>query len=269
MTGNAFSRAQPAAEAATVATTDTTKNPFLTPQQPLPVVRYGDYLRAPWVTDRKGPLVWGRILGPADISGIDVPRQLTRFQLNDRILIAPPTGSVAPEKDLYLVYHNGPEIEGFGQVIIPTGVVEVIRPPVNGDAAIARVTQMFGQVNERDRIMPFDSSVLKVTGQPVPVKNGREGNIRWILDEPVLPAPPQYIVLTLSSQDGVKPGDEVDIVQPQKKAADEGLYATPEIFVGRAQIIRVTDKGSTAVIKLMDQPKISTGMVVRVVAKMQ
>jgi LysM repeat protein len=267
-----FSRAQPQAGVSptVMATNDTAARPAAASMQtPMPTVRYGDYLRAPWVDNRKGPLVWGRILGAADLPGIDVPRQLTRFQLNDRILIAPPTGSVAPEKDLYLAYHNGPTIEGFGQVIVPTGVVEVIRPPVNGDAAIARVIQMFGEVNERDRLMLFDSSVVRITGQPVPVKNGREGTVRWILDEPVLPAPTYFIILTLSSQDAVKPGDEVEIVRPRKKAADEGLFGTPEVYVARAQIIRVTAEGSTAMIKSMDQPKIEAGMIARVVAKMQ
>jgi hypothetical protein len=265
----AFGQQKPAA-APVAAPSDTTPlAPIGAQREPLPVIRPGDYLRAPWVASRKGPLVWGRILGPADIPGIDVPHQPTRFQLNDRILIAPPTGSVAPERDMYLAYHNGPLIEGFGQVIVPSGVVEVIRPPLNGDAAVARITQMFGEVNERDRLMPFDSSVLHLAGQPTPVKNGREGNVRWILDEPVLPSPTYYIVLTLSSQDGVKPGDEVEIVRPRKKAPDEGLYSTPEVYVGRAQIIRVTPEGSTAMIVSMDQPKIQTGMVARVVAKMQ
>ena len=44
-------------------------------------------------------------------------RQRSQFQLNDRVLIAPPTGSVAPERELYLAYHNGPLIEEIGQVI--------------------------------------------------------------------------------------------------------------------------------------------------------
>src|SRR4051812_37047993 len=107
-----------------------------------PSVRYGDFLQAPWIERRGGPVVWGRIIGSAELPGIDPARQRSRFQMNDRVLIAPPTGSVAPKGDLYLTYHYGPLLEEAGQVIIPTGVIEVLRPPLNGDAAIAQVVRM-------------------------------------------------------------------------------------------------------------------------------
>jgi nucleoid-associated protein YgaU len=237
--------------------------------KPAPTIRYGDFIRAPWIDRLKGPPVWGRIIGAADLPGIEPARQRGRFQMDDQVLIAPPTGSVAPEKELYLAYHNGPLLEEVGQVIIPTGVVEVIRPPVNGEAAIARVVRMFGEVNERDRLMPYDSSALAVTGMPTAVKNGAEGQIRWIADEPVLPGPTYYILLSLTSND-VKAGDEIELFQARKKAQEEGDYATPEIKVGRAQVIRSTPYGSTAMITRLDQPKVEPKVTkVRVIAKMQ
>jgi hypothetical protein len=125
-------------------------------------------------------------------------------------------------------------------------------------------------VSERDRLMPYDSSIVAVTGSPSPIKNGREGDIRWIADEPVLPSPTYYIVTSLTETDGLKPGDEIELYQPRKKAPDEGGYATPEIKVGRAQVIKVTPFGSTAMISELYQPKIEAKKTkVRVVAKMQ
>ena len=87
---------------------DTTPLPSITPVATVP---YGDFIRAPWVERREGPLLWGRIIGSAEIPGIDPARQRARFQLNDRVLIAPPTGSVGPEHELYLAYHYGPLLE--------------------------------------------------------------------------------------------------------------------------------------------------------------
>src|SRR5207249_4017261 len=91
--------------AVTPATPDTTLH---APPPPTSAVRYGDFLRAPWIERREGPLVWGRIIGSAEIPGIDPARQRARFQLNDRVLIAPPAGSVGPVGELYLAYHYGP-----------------------------------------------------------------------------------------------------------------------------------------------------------------
>jgi hypothetical protein len=248
---------------------DTTHVAATPPARPASPVRFGDYLRAPWIDRVKGPPVWGRILGSADIPGIEPARQRSQFQLNDRVLIAPPTGSVAPERELYLAYHNGPLLEEVGQVIVPTGIVEVIRPPVNGEAAIARISAMFGEVNERDRLMPFDSSALSIVGMPTPVRNGREGEVRWVADEPVLPGVDYFILLSLTATDGVKAGDEVELFQARKKAVEEGEYATPEIKVGRAQIVRVTPFGASARITRLDQPRVQKGTGVRIIAKMQ
>ena len=261
---------QPMEPAGTAPLTDTTMRPPMdTARRPVSAIRQGDYLRAPWIDRLKGPPVWGRILGGADLPGIEPARQRGRFQLNDRILIAPPTGTVAPERELYLAYHNGPMIEEVGQVIIPTGVIEVVRPPINGDAAIARVVRMFGEVNERDRLMPYDSASVLITGMPTPVKNGAEGEIRWIADEPVLPSPTYYIVLSLTDAD-VKPGDEIELFHPRQKSREEGGFNIPEISVGRAQVLRATRYGATAMITRLDQPKVEAKRTkVRVVAKMQ
>jgi LysM repeat protein len=253
--------------------TDTTRGPVVgvdTAAKPLPTVRFGDIVRAPFIDRLKGPPVWGRIIGAADLPGIEPARQRGRFQLNDRVLIAPPTGSVAPEHELYLSYKNGPLVEEVGQVIIPTGVIEVIRPPVNGEAAIARVARMFGEVSERDRLMPYDSTGVGITGMPTAIKNGPEGEIRWVAEEPVLPSPTYYIVLSLTQGDGIKAGDEVELFQARQKPREEAAYATPEITIGRAQIIKVTPYGSTAMITRLDQPRVEPKQTkVRVVAKMQ
>lgn len=266
--GNRANPQQPAG----IAPMDTMARPAAavdTVPRPRPAVRFGDLDRAPWIDRLKGPPVWGRILASADLPGIDPARQRGRFQINDRILIAPPTGTVAPERELFLAYRNGPMIEEVGQVIVPTGVVEVIRPPVNGEAAIARVVRMFMEVSERDRLMPYDNSVVSLTGAPIPIKNGVEGEIRWIADEPVLPSPTYYLVVSLTNKD-VGMGDEIELFQPRKKAQEEGEFAMPEITVGRAQVIRTTPYGATAIITRLDQPKIEPkNTKVRLVAKMQ
>src|ERR1051326_1732406 len=207
--------------AAKPARTDTT--PVLAPIAPPPVVPYGDFLKAPWIERRQGPAVWGRIIGSAELPGIDPARQRGRYQMHDRLLIAPPTGSVAPEHEQYLSYRFGPLLEGVGQVIIPTGVVEVIRAPRNGDAAVARVVRMFSPVEERDRLIPYDSSIMTGTGSPVPIKNGIEGGIRWVVDDPVLPPLDNYLLLTLTAGDGLKPGDELELFKPRIKSTDEGI----------------------------------------------
>ena len=70
---------------------------------------------------------------------------------------------------------------------------------------------MFCEVSECDRLMPYDSSGLGLTAIPAPIKNGVEGNIRWIGDDPVLPSANYvtFILLSLTSGD-VKAGGVVN-----------------------------------------------------------
>jgi LysM repeat protein len=246
-----------------------TDSSALPPIPPPPVVPNTDVLSAPWVERSQGPPVWGRIVGSAEIPGIDPARQRSRFQLDDRVLIAPPAGSVGPEHELYLSYRVGPLLEDVGQVFIPTGVLEVISPPRNGDAAIARITRMFGVVEEHDHLIPYDESMLAGSVKPTPVKNGKEGDIRWIAGEPVLPPLENFLILTFTAKDGVKVGDEVELFRPRIKSPDDGLPGIPEIHIGTAQIVRVTPLGTTAMITSLEQPKVDKGTRVRVTAKMQ
>jgi len=39
---------------------------------------------------------------------------------------------------MVLAYKLGPMIEDFGQIVIPTGVIEVTRSPRDGEAATAK-----------------------------------------------------------------------------------------------------------------------------------
>jgi hypothetical protein len=134
---------------------------------------------------------------------------------------------------------------------------------------VARVVRMFGEVQERDRLLAYDSSAMAAVGTPTPVKNGIVGDIRWIVNEPVLPPLEHYIVLTLTSQDGMKIGDQLELFRPRQKPADEGMLGIPEVHIGTAQVVRVTPRGTTAIITDLEQPKVDRSTRVRVIAKMQ
>ena len=90
-----------------------------------------------------------------------------------------------------------------------------------------------------------------------------------ILDEPVLPPLEQYILLTLTSRDGMKLGDQLELFIPREKPVDAGEPSYPEIHIGTAQVVRVTPLGTTAMITALEQPKVDKNTKVRVIAKMQ
>ena len=91
--------------------------------------------------------------------------------------------------------------------------------------------------------------------------------VTWVYGEPVLPSLQNFVVLEVSSQQGVRMGDEFLIYLPAPKR-EEGQPADPEIQISKAQVVRSTSHGVTAVVIGQEQPAIKEGMSARVIARM-
>jgi len=235
-------------------------------QTPKSSVRVGEYAAAPWVDERKGPTGSGYIIQAVDIPGVASHDQ-SHLNLYDRVMIAPPSGG-AMGRQVYLSYRMGPLIEDFGQIIIPTGLVEVAKSANPGEAAVGRVIAMFGSVDQGQRLIPYDTTAAVAVGRPATVSDGKSGKVRWVYGEPVIASMQDYLVLDISNRDGVKPGDQIELYKPREKPADGRDLWLPEVSIGKAQVLRVTQFGATAIVTGQEQPKIQEGTSARVAAKM-
>jgi len=243
---------------------DTVTPPLVqTPKSP---VRVGEYTAAPWVDERKGPSGSGYIMQAVDIPGIASVEKL-QLHLYDKVFVSPPAGPTAG-RQVYLAYRLGPFIEDFGQIVIPTGLIEVARVAPQGEASVGRVVKMYGPVVQGQRLIPYDTSAAVVLGRATPVSNGSAGKVRWIFKEPVLPSLQDYVVLDISKRDGVNVGDQIELYQPRQGATEYRELALPEVSIARGQVLRVTPFGATAIITAQEQPKIQEGTSARVAAKM-
>ena len=232
-----------------------------------PTVRAGEVIAAPYVDREGGPRGFGRILKSGDIPGIAEASNRSLFQAYDRLLITPPVGEVAPEGQRYLSYRLGPVLEDQGQVVIPTGIIEITQAARSDVAAKARVVRAFNEVSVTDRLIPLDTAGIGTTVRPVGVEGGPATTIKWIYGEPVLPSVQSFVVLGMSAREGVRMGDEFLIYQPQAHR-DDDAPADPEIAISRVQVVRSTPYGVTAVVLGQEQPAIKEGMSARVIAKM-
>ena len=235
--------------------------------EPPPTVRSGQVLVAPYVDREGGPRGFGRILKSGDLTGVAQATERYRFQPYDRVFIAPPVGYVAPEGERYLAVRLGPVIEDQGQIIIPTGVVEVTKSPRSDIAAVAKVVNIFDEISTEDRLIPLDTAGVGTRVRPSAVADGPSTKIRWIYGEPVLPNVQNFVVLAMSSRDGIRMGDEFLIYRPSQRNDDSPLR-DPDIPIAKAQVVRSTAYGVTAVILGQEQPAIREGMSARVIARM-
>ena len=242
-----------------------TSTPMLLPRET--AARVGEYIAAPWVDQNGGPRGAGSLMESADIPGT-ASHDRSRMQLHDKVFIAPPSGVAPAPRALYMSYRLGPLIEDFGQIVIPTGIVEVTQPGNSGEASVGQVVKMFGEVSRGQKLIPLDSGTATVKGTPSPVSNGRMGKVRWVSGSPVLPNLQGYVVVDMSRRDGLSTGDQIELYQPRERANMNRSLALPEISIAHAQVLRVTPYGATAIITGIAQPKVEEGTAARVAAKM-
>jgi LysM repeat protein len=234
-------------------------------QAPTSVVRSGEYIAAPWVDENGGPKIHGYIVESAELPGI-ASADRSRMRLYDRVFVAQP--DTATGRKLYLVYRLGPMLPDFGQIVIPTGVIDVPRPAQPGEAAVGRVVRMFDEMLEGQRLIPLDSAASIVSGRPRSVADGTKGMVRWVAGEPVLGTLQTYVVIDIARKDGLTPGDQIELYQPRQKPTEGRDLALPEIYIAKAQVLRVTERGATAIVIGQEQPKIEQGGAARISAKM-
>ena len=233
----------------------------------LPTVLAGEYVRAPFV-GAESMSGAGTITKSADLDPNGDPDTRTIFKAYDDVELALSKGAAAKKGDRFVVLQRGDVLRGQGQVFVPTGVVEVTTPAQNGAGAVAQVVELFGEMNSEQVLVPLDTAGISSTASPTPVADGRWASIKWVLASPVLPTTQSYVVLNLTQADGVHPGDEFLIFRPRTASTVSGAPADPERPIGRAQAIRVTPFGTTALIVSQQQPSINVGSAVRVSAKM-
>jgi hypothetical protein len=232
-------------------------------------VAIGNVLRAPYFAGDKGPRGSGTMLIGYEIPGITKPNATANFQMFDKILMDPPAGSVAAERERFVTYELGGYVEDVGMVVIPTAIVQVVRAPRDGDAAVVEVVELYGQLNSGQKVVPLDTTGAGANQTPVPVVSGATAKVRYIQREKtVLPSLNYYVLFELSSRDGLRIGDEIEIFRPRQEQKSDVGPAIPEIAIATGQVVRVTPYGATARITSQQEPAIHVGESLRVTARM-
>jgi hypothetical protein len=235
------------------------------PKVPQPSIRRGELVAAPWVDLKGGPEGQGRIVASAEMSGIAEMVVRHRLEPQDRAYIRLPQTSVAAVGDRFLSFRLGPMLDDERQVIVPTGVLQVERAD-NGDATTVRTIMEFDEVNIGDGVIALPTLTLPDDVRPAPLEGGLQTQVVWIASEAVLPTLQHYVVLDAAEQAGVKLGDHFTVMRP-RVTLEDGSVLPPE-SVALLQIVRVTARGSTAIVLDQRHPAIKMGALAQLTAKM-
>lgn len=234
-------------------------------REPAPPIREWDYYSAPWVDREGGPAGSGKILQTVEITAVPGKSERERFQFQERIYIAPPASAMPQPGDRYISYSLGPVLADLGQVIIPTGVLEVERVGV-GEATTARVIRQFDEIRNDQLLMVADTLRMPIGGELTPIELGVTARIRWMRNEPVLATVQQFVVLSASDRDGIRLGDRFTFLRPRTEVSNSVVLPEEEIAIG--QVVRVTDRAVTAIVLTQRHPAIHEGTLARLTGRM-
>jgi hypothetical protein len=222
-----------------------------------------EYYATPWLSEVERVQSYGSVFKAVD-SRLEDDKLSNTFHPFDRLYITY-NGTNRPRAgDLLLVVSVGRAVKGYGNVIEPTGVIQVdsLYPTVMS----AMVTHQFGRMQAGDLVIPMDS-FPELDRDPVPA-SGPDGLIvDFEVPQPMYGVTDRVFV-NLGSNSGVKVGDELAAMLPERKAGDRRSERLPAQTIARLIITRVAGSTATARVVHLEMPVLENGMPVRVVARM-
>lgn len=227
-----------------------------------PTIRPGEFYAAPYVERAGGPANAGRIVGSGDVPSIPLTESERPLQSNERVFVTVPPGMSSAAGTRYVVVRRGPMLEGVGQVMVPTGIVNIERAQP-GQAAEARIVARFEPMLIGDELVSMER-VPSNLPRPTGIAGGPLTRALWILAEPVLPSLQSYVIV--SSVSGLRMGDQITFFREHRTT--EAGVVLPESDIGVAQIVRITPQGATGLVIDQTYGAIRPGTVARVTAKM-
>ena len=234
-------------------------NPLIL-DKPSPV-SFSEFHSAGFLTERR-KYPFGIMRGP--VSPSEINAGLPQVSLFDRVGVTPPEGGSYLVGDSLVLVHFGREIEGFGNVVVPTGILRVVE--VSEFQAVAEIVRVFQAIIAGQLALPLP--VFNDPGQveSVPVADGITATVIVNRNRVELTVPMQVLFLDKGRDDGVKLGDVFELRRvPQRR---DPLAATTDEVVGRVQIINVNDHTASALVMSVVFTDIRPGTEARQVARL-
>lgn len=214
---------------------------------------------AGWVQPQGQLSMVGRVERVTDPDTED--QELTRFAFPfERLYVT--YGAIRPAVgDSLMIATVGEHLEGFGDVIRPSAVVQVLA--LADQVFTARIVRQFDVVKPGHLVLPIET-MPRIDGMLAAPVIGPEGRILAFQDEHRLPAPRGLAFISIGENAGVKIGDELQAYVPARTAAGSDTILPPEP-VGMLRVVKTSDTSATALITHLYFAALEPGTPVQVI----
>jgi LysM repeat protein len=217
-----------------------------------------------------GFLTEGQKLPFGTVHGTVTPPQISASAVNNNALpytvvaVSAPKGATYQVGDSLLSAIVGREVRGHGQVVQPSGILQVI--DTADGKYIASVVAVYGTIRSGQRVLPLERFGSAGSARAMPVSNGVRARLLGGSGRQDLKAPQMVVFIDKGRQAGVAAGDLFEIRRHPERL-DDGNVRVDEVMA-TLQVVHVREKTATARILNIISPDIPTGAEVRQVAKL-
>lgn len=223
-------------------------------QKPYRPIRPSEVRSASFLTEGQ-KLPFGRALGPTSPPDVDSYGASAVAERGSHFAVRPPEGGSYRAGDTLLVATRRLGPKGWGDIIEPTGLLEVTA--AGPRQTVTKVIRIYGPMREGQVVFPAGPVPHAGEVRPVPTPDGPTGSVIVADEAGSLMMPSTHMFIDLGRDDGIKIGDFVAIRRrsaPRVNAPD-----TIEEPMATGQVVAVGGASSTIKLVEVQSPTIAPG----------
>jgi LysM repeat protein len=231
--------------------------------QPYRALRRSEFYSSGFLTEKQ-KLPLGKVLGPVTPPQIRALSRNTNAMPHSVIAVQAPKGASYQVGDSLLVVQVGREMDGYGDVIQPSGIAQVT--DTAGGKYLANVTAIYGPIRGGQGVLPLEKFGEPGSAKAVPVSNGVRARLLGGSGRQDIKTPQMVVFIDKGRKDGVAPGDLFEIRRSAEQLSD-GSIRIDEVMA-TLQVVHVRERTATARLLNVVSPDIAPGSEARQVAKL-
>jgi hypothetical protein len=232
-------------------------------EHPYRALRRSEFYSSGFLTEKQ-KLPFGKVLGPVTPPQIRAMARNTNAMPYTTIAVSAPKGASYQAGDSLLVVQMGHEVDGYGEVVLPSGMVQVI--DTADGKYLASVIAVYGPIRGGQSVLPLEKFGDSGTAKATPVSNGVRATLLGGSGRQLLKTPQMVVFLDKGRKDGVAPGDLFE-VRRHPERLDDGTIRVDEIMA-TLQVVHVRERSATARLLNVISPDIAPGTQAWQVAKL-
>ena len=224
-------------------------------------VREGEYYSSGFLAEASS-LTTGVIVGPIERSAIS--RLSTRGSANlfGTVAIRPPGNEGLRPDDLLLAFSAGRPVRGYGDVILPSGLVRVETDTPAGENAEGVVIALYAPLIGGQRYVKVEPFPSQASARPSPVDSGIVGQVVTTRAGREIVSLQSVLYIDRGAEDGVRLGDVFSIVSLPDPATGAAAREQAQVVV-----VYTRPRTATCIVVDVSQPDIHPGATARQVGR--